>query len=114
MSCRRSIETASGGPAVTTAAISPDDLRRRVEALTDDSTAGRETGSEGDYKAATMVANEFRRLGLRPAGDAGTYYQTVPFWVVAVAPQSRLVIGSRSFSSPGDVLQINPTTVRTF
>jgi hypothetical protein len=78
----------------TTAATSPDitaaDLERRLVLIAHDSMMGRESGSEGDYKAAEYVAAEFRRLGLEPAGENGTYFQTVPFWRAAVDPQSRI------------------------
>lgn len=87
----------TGGPVPVTAtqpAITPADLQRRLFLIADDSMMGRETGSEGAYKASAYVAAEFRRLGLEPAGDAGTYFQTVPFWVVAVDRQSRLVPSS--------------------
>jgi hypothetical protein len=40
---------------------------------------GRNTGEEGNYKAAEYVAAEFRRLGLQPAGDSATFFQTIPF-----------------------------------
>ena len=39
---------------------------------------GRETGTVGNVKATDYIAAEFRRLGLEPAGDSGTYFQTVP------------------------------------
>lgn len=74
----------------TEAAITPRDLERRLYLIAHDSMMGRETGSEGAYKAAEYVASEYRRLGLEPAGDNGTYFQTVPFWTVAPDPQSRL------------------------
>src|SRR5258708_316438 len=64
----------------TTAAITTQDLRRRLFALADDSMGGRRSGSIGDFKAAEYVAREFRRLGLQPAGEAGTWFQTVPFF----------------------------------
>ena len=76
---------ASNSPAIT-----PADLQKRLYAIADDSMLGRETGSEGAYKASAYVAAEFQRLGLEPAGDNGTYFQIVPFWTVAVDPQSRL------------------------
>lgn len=60
---------------------------------------GRETGSEGDYRTQDYIASEFRRLGLEPAGDNRTYFQTVPFWRVAIDPQSTL-------SVDGDLLTI--------
>ena len=41
---------------------------------------GRETGSEGAWKASAWVAARYRQLGLEPLGDSGSYFQTVPFW----------------------------------
>lgn len=67
---------------------------------------GRETGSLGAYKAADYVAAEFRRLGLEPAGDTGSYFQTVPFWRAAVDPKSRLEIGGVVLQS-ADVVPAN-------
>ena len=86
--------------AQTQPAITAADLRHRLFLIADDSMMGRETGSEGAFKASAYVAAEFRRLGLVPAGDSGTYFQRVPFWVVAVDPQSRLV------TSGGAALQL--------
>src|SRR5512141_2692226 len=63
--------TAASAPApanITTAAITPEDLRQRLYLIADDSMMGRETGSAGAFKTADYVANEFRRLGLEPAG----------------------------------------------
>src|SRR6266545_1748609 len=80
--------------AQTHAAITAADLRQRLYLIADDSLMGRETGSAGAFTASAYVAAEFRRLGLEPAGDKGTYFQTVPFWVVAADPQSRLVTSS--------------------
>src|SRR6266480_238809 len=79
---------------VSEPAITAADLRQRLYLIADDSLMGRETGSEGAYKASAYVASEFRRLGLEPAGDSGTFFQAVPFWVVAVDPQSRLTTSS--------------------
>jgi hypothetical protein len=75
---------------VTVAAITPADLERRLRIIADDSTMGRASGSEGDYKTADYIASEFRRLGLEPAGENGTYFQTVPFWTSAADPASQL------------------------
>src|SRR5262249_3492932 len=81
-------------------AITAADLRQRLYLIADDSMMGRETGSLGAFKASAYVASEFRRLGLEPAGDSGTYFQTVPFWDVKVDPASRLV------TSGGTTLQL--------
>lgn len=61
------------------AMFSPDRIRADVTFLADDLLRGRDTGSEGYRIAANYVAAEFARLGLRPAGDNGTYFQEVPF-----------------------------------
>ena len=50
---------------------------RYVRDLADDKFEGRATATEGHRKAAEYVAAEFKRLGLKPAGDGG-YFQKVP------------------------------------
>ena len=67
-------------PAQTSPRISAADLQLRLTALAHDSMGGRATGSLGGFKAAEYVASEFRRLGLEPAGEQGTYFQTIPFF----------------------------------
>jgi hypothetical protein len=44
----------------------------------DDSMMGRRGGTVYNLKATDYIANEARRMGLEPAGDSGTYFQTVP------------------------------------
>ena len=55
--------------------ITADGIRRRISILADDSMRGRDTPSPELEKVATWVAAEFRRFGLRPGGDSGTYLQ---------------------------------------
>lgn len=63
----------------TTTDITAKDLRVRLFLLADDSMGGREPGSIGNFKAAEYIASEFKRLGLKPGGEDGTYFQQVPF-----------------------------------
>src|SRR3954467_13231394 len=90
--------------AATVAAITPADLERRLRLIADDSTMGRASGSEGDFKTAEYIASEFRRLGLEPAGENGTYFQTVPFWTMAVDPLARLDVGGSTLQLGRDFL----------
>ncbi|HXT16850.1 MAG TPA: M28 family peptidase [Gemmatimonadaceae bacterium] len=70
--------TGTLSPSGTSAAITANDLRLRLTAFAHDSMMGREAGTIWDYKAAAWVASQFRTLGLRPAGDSGGWFQTVP------------------------------------
>ncbi|MEJ2535280.1 MAG: M28 family metallopeptidase [Gammaproteobacteria bacterium] len=53
-------------------------LRAHVEFLADDRLRGRQPGTPGYDIAANYVASVYRQLGLRPAGDDGTFFQAVP------------------------------------
>ena len=74
---------AQGAKVRTAEQITVADLRQRVYLIADDSMAGRGTGTLGNYKTAEYVATEFERLGLRPGGEHGGWFQTVPFFVPA-------------------------------
>jgi len=62
----------------TSSAITSHDLELRLTAFAHDSMMGRQAGTYWGEKAADYVAAQFRRLGLRPAGDSGGYFQIVP------------------------------------
>jgi hypothetical protein len=66
-------------PANTERAISESDLRAHVEALASDTTEGRLTGTPGERIATSYVARVFRSIGLEPAGENGTYFQSFGF-----------------------------------
>lgn len=63
--------------AVTRAAgsITAADVARRIGIIAHDSMRGRNTPSPELEEVATYIAAEFRRFGLRPAGDNGTFLQ---------------------------------------
>jgi hypothetical protein len=86
-------------------AISPADLRLRLFAIADDSMGGRQSGSVGNFKTAGYVAAEFRRLGLQPAGEGGTWFQTVPFFYAE--PGSRaLAVGDAALTFGTDYVLV--------
>lgn len=66
-------------PEPTEPAITAQDLMTRLYIFADDSMQGREAGTIGNVKGTDYIASELRRLGLVPAGDDGTYFQTVPY-----------------------------------
>jgi hypothetical protein len=83
-------------PAATEPAITAQDLRQRLGIFAADSMMGRETGTAGNVKATDYVAAEFRRLGLEPAGDNGTYFQTVPLVTLGLSDSSAIQAGGTS------------------
>jgi Zn-dependent M28 family amino/carboxypeptidase len=53
-------------------------IRKDVEYLADDKLEGREAGTRGYDLAAEYVAKRFAEIGLKPAGENGGFFQTVP------------------------------------
>lgn len=54
-------------------------MKMDVEILASDDFGGRETGTEGELKAANHIKNRFEIVNLIPKGNEGTYYQTFTF-----------------------------------
>jgi len=77
------------------AAIRPATLRTHLYAFASDSMMGREAGTAGNVKATDYLARELRRVGLQPAGDHGTYFQTLPFKERTPSTTSTLVINGK-------------------
>ncbi len=61
-------------------------FRAHMAFLADDLLEGRGTGRRGHEIAARYVAAQFEALGLKPAGQDGTYYQRVPLRQITVEP----------------------------
>ena len=68
-------------------AIRAEALSAHVRFLADDLLEGRGTGSRGHAMAARYFATQLQALGLMPAGENGTYFQTVPFLGMTVQPE---------------------------
>src|SRR5262249_14851691 len=61
-----------------------NDLRTRLYQIADDSMQGRRIGELGNFKTTTYIASEFQRLGLKPGGDNGTWFQNLPYGTLTV------------------------------
>jgi hypothetical protein len=55
--------------------IAAAEIRETLEKLAGEEFLGREAGSEGGQKAGEWIAARCEKLGLKPAGDDGTYFQ---------------------------------------
>ena len=72
-----SVAAATAQPAPPEPTFSADRFRSHVEFLASDLVEGRSPGTRGYDIAALYVAEQFRGLGLKPAGENGAWYQTV-------------------------------------
>ncbi len=90
-------------PAGAVETITAVNVRSRVAILADDSMMGRDTPSPGLERAVTYVVAEFRRLGLRPAGDDGSYLQRfgVSRWTLDTADSRLLLRAGRAGHEAG-------------
>src|SRR5690242_18338640 len=96
----------SGG---TTAAITPTDLKARISIFADDSMLGRRAGTVGNVRGNAYIAAEAGRLGLKPAGDSGSFLQHVPLVSYALdSAGATLAAGSGSLAPFADYYPYQP------
>ncbi len=93
-------------PAPTSTAITAADLMTRLYIFADDSMQGREAGTPGHARAVEYIARELTRLGLQPAGDSGTFFQTVPLEVTRLVDGTALRVGDSAFALRRDFLVV--------
>ncbi len=70
------VGVAGARPAIAPPA--PATLAETVAALTTPAMEGRRSGTAGGEQAAAAIADWLRAAGLRPGGDAGSFFQTFP------------------------------------
>jgi hypothetical protein len=84
-------------PTPTTPAITAEDLQSRIYGFAADSMQGRLMGTPGNAMGAEHIAAELRRLGLEPAGENGTFFQTLPWMDRALDETVTIRAGGRTF-----------------
>lgn len=82
----------------TKAAITVEDLMSRLYTFADDSMMGREAGTLGSVKATEYLAAEAKRMGLKPGGDNGTYFQNLPLKQRTIDPMSTFIAGGTTLT----------------
>lgn len=88
------------------ATITAADIERRLWIIAHDSMGGRDTPSRGLDMTAQYVADEFRRFGLRPGGDNGTFFQRYSIETRALdAAGSQIMVHGPSSHVMGNLLQ---------
>jgi uncharacterized protein len=95
-------------------AFDVDAVMADVDMLASEELEGRLAGTAGDKTAATNIATAFRSAGLQPAGENGTYFQTVPITVSSSIPPIYLELVTPSaetvsFAYRDEFLPVHPT-----
>ncbi len=75
--------------------IDPLRIRQHVRFLSHDLLEGRGTGQRGGDIAAEYMATQFALLGLKPAGENGSYMQRVPMVGVTTLPETTFSLVSQ-------------------
>jgi hypothetical protein len=72
--------------------VSPDDLRTWLSYIASDELGGRGNFSEGLGMAASYIADHLREWGVKPGGDAGTYFRAVSVLGVTSTNRSSVTV----------------------
>jgi Zn-dependent M28 family amino/carboxypeptidase len=74
--------------------ISESTLRAHIKFLSDDQLEGRGTGAPGGELAAKYIAAQLEAMGLKGAGQGGSFFQPVSLVGVKADPTTRLTISA--------------------
>ncbi len=85
-------------------------IREATTKLSSNEFEGRGTAQPGADKAAAYLAERFAKLGLKPAGDNGTYLQQIKFKTAEVAADSSVKIGDANLKHGEDYVVLPPYT----
>jgi hypothetical protein len=85
-------------PSAGLAAIQEKDLRTDLYEHADASFKGRAAGTIDELKAAVWMAEKYRSIGLKPAGENNSYFQFFDIWRNRVAASSTVSINDHPFT----------------
>ncbi|MCY7311632.1 MAG: M28 family peptidase [Chitinophagaceae bacterium] len=90
-------------PPPAMSAIRLEDLKKDLYDLADAHFKGRSAGTLDELKASMWIVEKFRSIGLKPAGDDGTYLQFFSLWRNRVADNSSISINNRPLNLWTDI-----------
>jgi Zn-dependent M28 family amino/carboxypeptidase len=98
--------------------VDPERIRAHVRFLSHDLLEGRGTGQRGGDLAAQYIATQFALYGLEPAGDDGSFLQSVPLVGVETEPSTTMSLHPREgrpmkLTFADDFVTTNETLTRT-
>lgn len=95
-------------------AIREADLRRDLFAMASPEMRGREGGTLDEMRASIWVAEQYRRLGLQPAGEGGTWFQWFNITRTRVSTTvSQATVAGRPMVLWGEIIPLSVAPVET-
>ena len=88
--------------------IKAENIKEITTALSAPAMQGRGTGQPGGEMAAQFIADRFKKLGLKPLGDKGSYFQSIKFREFQVTPETSLRVGDSSLKLGEDFYVSHP------
>jgi hypothetical protein len=75
--------------------ITTEGLKQKLSIIASAEMEGRETGTQGEKRAAAYIESEFKRMGLQP-GNGQSYQQVFPVYQDALV-EKKLVVAGKTF-----------------
>src|SRR5881275_3120905 len=85
-------------------AITPDGLLAHIKVLASDEFEGRAPGTKGEELSVKYIADQFKKIELKPGNPDGTYTQEVPLAGIKSEPRMSFMVGDKTsdLKSPDD------------
>lgn len=89
-------------------AVKGETIKEVVSALSADEMQGRGTMQAGGDKAASYIADQFAKLGLKPLGNKDSYFQTIKFRETQFLPETTFKVGEEKLELGPDFVVTPP------
>jgi hypothetical protein len=95
--------------------IKKEDLKKDVYDLADARFRGRAAGTIDELNASMWIAEKYRSIGVKPAGDNGSYLQFFSMWRNKISRESVISINNKTYALWKDVAiaQMAPLSTNT-
>ena len=92
------------------ARVKLETIREVTSTLSSPAFEGRGTGQPGADRAAQYLADRFAKIGLKPAGENGTYLQAIKFKSAQVLAETSVKVGDAVLKHGDDYVILPPFT----
>ncbi len=101
---------ASSAVPAAMSAIKEADIKRDLYAMASDGMRGREAGTVDEMRASVWVAEQLRNIGVKPAGQDGSYFQWWNMLVTRVSTvSSSATVGGKALTMWKDIVPLGNT-----